>query len=167
MADGVLRLEVANRPSVTIPTNLAVNAAARDGFAAFYAALFDHTVKRVPGAVVTEYVWDASMPCDPCTAPMLDAADLSNFGYDAIAAEYGYVYGFTLTRLHLRYGTDLSDDLVFRAVAPIVGGLGEPSAAGEMTAGAVASSINMFQARYAILHRWEGDVTCPSPQRGI
>jgi hypothetical protein len=165
LAPGV-RYEVANRPNVTIPTNLAVHEAARGGFAEMYAALFDHTVERVPGAVVTEYAWDQQRQCDPCTGPALDSGVLSELGYDVIGAQYGYVLSFTMTRLHLRYGTDLDDDLVFRAVAPIAGGNGEPAVGGELALGATPAYTNVFQARYAILHRWEGPMTCSSPQRG-
>ena len=165
LAPGV-RYEVANRPNVTIPTNLAVHEAAREGFAEMYAALFDHTVERVPCAVVTEYAWDQQRQCDPCTGPALDSGVLSELGYDVIGAQYGYVPSFTMTRLHLRYGADLDDDLVFRAVAPIAGGNGEPGASGELALGAAAAWTNMFQARYAILHRWEGPVVCSSPEYG-
>ena len=49
------RYEVANYPTVTIPTNLTVNDAVRTRFGEFYAALFDHALEVRPGAVVTEY----------------------------------------------------------------------------------------------------------------
>ena len=54
------RYEVANYKNVTIPTNLDVKDAVRDRFGAFYAALFDRTLERNPGAVVTEYAWQAA-----------------------------------------------------------------------------------------------------------
>ncbi len=167
ISPGVVRYEVANRPNVTIPTNLTVTDAARDHFGEFYAALFEHTLKRVPGAVVTEYAWDTGS-CDPCPGPTIDPAELATLGYDALARQYGYLWGFSLTRLHLRYGGDTSDDLVFRAVQPIAGGDGVPDAAGHLgDSGARADGTNRFQARYAILHRWPEPVTCPSPQRGL
>ena len=59
------RYEVANYGNVTIPTNLDVKDAVRDKFGEFYAALFDRTVEKNPGAVVTEYAWQATN-CDPC-----------------------------------------------------------------------------------------------------
>jgi hypothetical protein len=51
------RYEVANYKNVTIPTNLDVKDAVRDKFGEFYAALFDRTIEKNPGAVVTEYSW--------------------------------------------------------------------------------------------------------------
>ena len=78
-------------------------------------------------------------------------------------------YGFVLTRLHYRYDKDgLGEDLVFRAAGPIVGGRGMPDQQGELgERRAQPSSINNFQGRYVILHRWEGSIACENPQRGI
>src|SRR5262245_27683586 len=59
------RYEVANYKNVTIPTNLDVDNSVRDRFGGFYASLFDRTLEKNPGAVVTEYAWQAST-CDPC-----------------------------------------------------------------------------------------------------
>ena len=59
------RYEVANYPNVTIPTNLEVARQTAGNFGAFYAALFDRTLEKHKGAVVTEYAWDATK-CDPC-----------------------------------------------------------------------------------------------------
>ena len=53
------RYEVANYPNVTIPTNLDVKDEAKARFGEFYAALFDRTLEKNPGAVVTEYAWNA------------------------------------------------------------------------------------------------------------
>ena len=53
------RYEVANYQNVTIPTNLDVKDDVRKRFGEFYAALFDRTLEKHPGAVVTEYAWDA------------------------------------------------------------------------------------------------------------
>jgi hypothetical protein len=58
------RFEVANYPNVVVPTNLDVSEQARGSFGGFYAALLDDTLKQKPGAVVTEYAWDAGT-CDP------------------------------------------------------------------------------------------------------
>jgi hypothetical protein len=63
------RYEVANYPNVFIPTNLDVSDDVRERFGDFYGALFDRTIERNPGAVVTEYAWD-SMSCDPCPGPV-------------------------------------------------------------------------------------------------
>lgn len=161
------RYEAANYPNVTIPTNFTVRDAVRGRFAEFYAALFDHTLAKVPHAVVTEYAWDASS-CDPCPGPTLDGNDLATLGADVLAASYQDVnmYGFTLTRLHARYGNDLGDDLVFRAVEPIEGGRGIPGPQGEISSEVTKVGYNNFQGRYIILHPWTGAITCESPQRG-
>ena len=74
--------------------------------------------------------------------------------------------GFTLTRLHARYGKDIKDDLVFRAVAPIAGGRGIPDADGKLPQGLSQDGTNNFQGRYVIQHPWTGEVACASPHRG-
>jgi MYXO-CTERM domain-containing protein len=161
------RYEAANHPNVTIPTNLPVKDEVRTRFGEFYAALFDHTLLQVPNAVVTEYSWDSGS-CDPCPGPVLEANDLATLGADVIGSTYKDASTFyTLTRLHARYGTDVKDDLVFRAVEPIMGGRGTPDTNGvlpntvEQRAGA-----NNFQGRYVIMHPWTGTVACASPIRG-
>ena len=160
------RYEVANYPNVTIPTNLRVQDAVRGHFGEFYAALFDHALERVPNAVVTEYAWDA-MSCDPCPGPTLDNNDLATFGADVISKLYKNAdYGFTLTRLHARYGKDVKNDLVFRSVEALNGGTGVPDQRGEMKTDIQLGSMNMFQGRYVILHRWTGSLTCDKPMRG-
>jgi TonB family protein len=74
------RFELANYPNVTIPTNLDVQPEARERFGEFYAALFDRTVERNPGAVVTEYAWQAGT-CDPCPGDvMLTDEDMVTLG---------------------------------------------------------------------------------------
>ena len=161
------RYEVANYPNVTIPTNLAVTDAVRTRFGEFYAALFDSAIAKVPGAVVTEYAWDSGS-CDPCPGPTLDPSDLATLGADVIGASYKDVgsYSYTLTRLHARYGTDVKQDLVFRAVEPITGGRGLPDEHGAMDTTVHADGSNNFQGRYAILHPWTGALACPTPIRG-
>ena len=77
------RHEVANYANVTIPTNLDVKEEARERFGEFYAALFDRTLEKNPGAVVTEYAWDARS-CDPCPTPPLTPADLATLGADVL-----------------------------------------------------------------------------------
>ena len=77
------RYEAQNRENVTIPTNLDVRDETRDRFGEFYAALFDRTVEKNPGAVVTEYSWDASS-CDPCPTPALDYSELMTLGQDVL-----------------------------------------------------------------------------------
>jgi hypothetical protein len=288
------RYEVANYPNVTIPTNLDVAEDARARFPELYAALFDATVAKNPGAVVTEYSW-SSGTCDPCPTPPLDDADLATLGEDVLGGNDGGVMatvntsrmtpsirqgattvtgalppeviqrivrqnfgrfrlcyenglrtnpslagtvnvGFTigkagdvakadadpsstmsdpnvvacvtrgfgnlsfpqpdkgivsvlypiifnasswggggrsssnlvLTRLHARYGRDsLGEDLVFRTAGAIVGGREIRSEAGGLEHGAVPSTNNNFQARYAIRHPWSGPIACATPTRGI
>ncbi len=179
------RFETANYPNVAIPTNLDVNDAVRNDFGAFYAALFDRTLSRQPKAVVTEYAWDAGT-CDPCPGPTLDGNDLMTLGLDAMTGEeeatsaspnalpmkrrsrWGRGNGFVLTRLHLRYGKEgLGEDLVFRQAPAIVGGREFVKDGNRLETGAVQSSVNNFQARYAIRHAWTGPVACANPRRGI
>jgi MYXO-CTERM domain-containing protein len=168
LAPNSTRYEVANYPNVTIPTNLRVTDAVRTRFGEFYAALFDRALADVPNAVVTEYSWTANN-CDPCPGPVLDLDDLATFGADVITASYKNVdpMSYNLTRLHARYGKDLKNDLVFRAVEPIVGGRGVPDAEGRLDTAVVRQGVNSFQGRYVILHPWTGAVACPSPQRGV
>ncbi len=80
------RYEMANYKNVTIPTNLDVDENARPQFGTFYAALFDKTLEENPGAVVTEYSWDAGT-CDPCPGPTLFPNDLATLGLDVLPEE--------------------------------------------------------------------------------
>jgi hypothetical protein len=189
------RYEVANYKNVTIPTNLDVDDGVRDRFGAFYASLFDRTIEKHPGAVVTEYSWQAST-CDPCPGPTLTTNDFMTLGADVLDAGAGQQIAappagkggaagarpapmpvrrvppgwgddFVLTRLHARYGKDIKDDLVFKAAAPIVGGREFVVANGKLEEGAQPASVNNFQGRYAIRHRWTGKIACQSPRRGI
>ncbi|HWO21724.1 MAG TPA: DUF2330 domain-containing protein [Kofleriaceae bacterium] len=186
------RYELANYKNVTIPTNLEVKDSVRERFGAFYAALFDRTLERNPGAVVTEYAWQAST-CDPCPGPTLNANDFMTLGADVLESQaqqqqqiaapptaggrpapamkrrvpMGWGMDFVLTRLHARYGKDLKDDLVFKAAPPIVGGREFVQSGGKLEEGAKPSSMNNFQGRYAIRHRWTGAVACQNPRRGI
>ena len=186
------RYETANYKNVTIPTNLDVKDSVKQRFGSFYAALFDRTLERNPGAVVTEYAWQATT-CDPCPGPTLTMNDFMTLGADVldpqqeIAAPPGqgarpmppnarpmprrmpprFGMDFVLTRLHARYGKDLKDDLVFRAAPPIVGGREFVVNGGKLEEGAQPSSVNNFQGRYAIRHPWTGAVACQNPRRGI
>lgn len=165
------RYDVANYPNVTIPTNLDVSNEVRERFPEFYAQLFDATLERNPGAVVTEYSW-AATSCDPCPGPTLTPADLMTLGADVVGPDeppsrWGGGRNWTLTRLHYRYGTDgLDEDLVFREAGPIVGGREVRNGEGGLEHGATESSFNNFQGRYAIRHPWEGEIACENPIRG-
>ncbi len=176
------RYEVANYPNATIPTNLDVREAARDEFGEFYAALFDRTLEKNRGAVVTEYAWDASS-CDPCPTPALDPAELATLGADVLQGGGGggkrreaarvappgrFMGGFVLTRLHARYSKDgINEDLVFKAAPPIAGGREWRAAGNKLEEGAVPYNINNFQARYAIRHEWKEPIACANPVRGV
>jgi hypothetical protein len=175
------RYEVANYPNVTVPTNIDVQDRTRDEFGRFYEALFRETLAAHRGAVVTEYAWQASS-CDPCPGGMggLNPTDLQTLGANVLGGAPSPVGRrrpnggvmlpgragmppFVLTRLHYRYSpTGLGEDLVFRAAAPIEGG--RENTPGH---GARPSSVNNFQARYAIRHAFAGPVTCSDPQRGV
>jgi MYXO-CTERM domain-containing protein len=166
------RYEVANYRNVTIPTNIDVTESVKDKFAAFYTALFDRTVEKNPGAIVTEYAWQASS-CDPCPGPTLGQGEFLTLGADVLegprdkpAAYSGY--DLVLTRLHARYGKTISDDLRFREAAPIVGGREVmQNGEGGLEEGARPASQNNFQGRYAIRHPWTGPIRCEHPQRGV
>ncbi len=77
------RYEAANRPNTTVPTNLDVADEVRGDFGRFYAALFDRTMERQAGAVVTEYAWMSST-CDPCPVNPLSPSELATLGADAL-----------------------------------------------------------------------------------
>lgn len=161
------RYEVANRPNVTIPTNIEVVNDVRNSFADFYQALFARTLKENPNAVVTEYAW-ASHNCDPCPGPTLDPSDLLTLGADLLnGAENDF--SWVVTRLHARYDKDeVGDDLVFRAASPIVGGreFVIDQTTGKLEEGAQPSDSNAFQGRYIIRLPWTGPTDCEDPQFG-
>jgi hypothetical protein len=158
------RYEVANYPNITIPTNIDLNEGMKDKFAGFYAALFDATLEKHPGSVVTEYSWAAGS-CDPCPGPTLTPSEIMTLGADVTASKA--TYQLTLTRLHARYGKDITNDLVFKAAQPIVGGRERRGANGTLETGAQPSTMNNFQGRYAIRHPWTGPLTCDKPVRGV
>jgi hypothetical protein len=164
------RYQVTNYKNITIPTNIDVRDSVRDRFASFYASLFDATVAKNPGAVVTEYAWQATT-CDPCPGPVLDAGDFATLGADVLGGPSDKPVAYTnadfvLTRLHARYGKDIKDDLVFAQAPPIVGGRESRRSDGSLEEGAHADSMNNFQGRYAIRHPWTGPIKCDKPHRG-
>jgi MYXO-CTERM domain-containing protein len=165
------RYEVSNYHNVTIPTNLDVSDAVKARFPAFYAALFDRTLERNPGAVVTEYAWQASS-CDPCPGPRLTPGDFATLGADVLGGGLGRpgtpsAYDLVLTRLHARYGKTLTDDLRFREAPPIVGGREIARNGQGLEEGAQPAPQNNFQGRYAIRHPWTGPIRCENPRRKI
>jgi hypothetical protein len=170
------RYEVANYPNATIPTNIRVQNDVRNSFASFYEALFARTLEKNPRAIVTEYAWSAAS-CDPCPTPPLGPAELTTLGGDVLGPAAN-ASGFTLTRLHARYTKDsLGEDLIFKAAPPIAGGRGIPDEKGQLSQQLETQStancgfggcgsVDNFQGRYVILHAWEGQLRCQSPQRG-
>ena len=166
------RFEVANYGNVTIPTNLDVRDGVRDKFGEFYAALFDRTVEKNPGAVVTEYAWMATN-CDPCPGPVIAVTELATLGLDVLGGDKGKAAPFTgdamgmvLTRLHARYGKTITEDLVFKQAEPIVGGREFMQENGKLEERSRPAPVNNFQARYAIRHEWTGPIACKAPIRG-
>jgi hypothetical protein len=153
------RYEVANRDNRFIPTNLTAPASALQDFGAYYRGLFDEFA--LPGVAYTEYAWTATT-CDPCPGPALDLSQLG---------QLGAVWGtqLTLTRLHLRTSSaQATDDLVFRAAGPVVGGVGTPDAEGMLQPGVQPGTdgLSSFQGRYVVLHPWEREARCKQPVRG-
>jgi hypothetical protein len=72
-----------------------------------------------------------------------------------------------LTRLHTRYSKEtLSEDLIFAAASPIVGGRGQAGRSLEQPGSADPATTNNFQGRYIIRHFWEGKPTCDEPVYG-
>ncbi|MEY4575549.1 MAG: hypothetical protein RL701_252 [Pseudomonadota bacterium] len=171
------RYEAMNHPNVTIPTNIRVQNSVRDGFPSFYEALFAKVLEKNPGAVVTEYAWNANS-CDPCPTPALSPEDLATLGADVTQPANnngqtmgGFITGsvdYVLTRLHYRYTAEtLGDDLLFARAAPLIGGRGIPNNKGELESTKPApSEFNNFQGRYVILHPWEKQSACVAPVRG-
>ncbi len=159
------RFEVANYANVSIPTNLRVSDAVRQDFGAFYEGVFRDTVQAHPRTVVTEYAWDTAS-CDPCPMPPLSPSELQVLGADVLRP--GSPRGFTVSRLHYRYGpNDLTEDLVLRAAPDLQGGGGVPSPDGAISQQLTSvPGSSRFQGRYAILHEWTGPVACAHPQRG-
>ena len=56
---------------------------------------------------------------------------------------------------------------MFKAVPAITGGREVVGADGRLEHGSQASSLNNFQARYAIRHPWTGPIACTAPRRGV
>ena len=162
------RYELANYRNAAIPTNIEVDDSTRQNFPAFYAAMFDRVLERHPGAIVTEYAWQANS-CDPCPVPPLDPSELTVLGADVSPdpSPMPDPGAYVLTRLHARYGAEsLGEDLVFRAGPPIVGGR-ETGGPEYNERGATVTSTNNFQARFIIRHPWTGPIKCRSPRRGV
>ncbi|MCA9624055.1 MAG: DUF2330 domain-containing protein [Myxococcales bacterium] len=99
------RYQVANYPNAFIPTNLDLAPAAKERFGATYLALFEDTVKKKAGMVVTEYAWQASS-CDPCPRDPLSDPDIATLGADVAPSFVGAQVKLS-PRLRFR-GTEVS-----------------------------------------------------------
>jgi hypothetical protein len=172
------RYELANRPNVTIPSNLDVKVAVEPRFGAFYAELVKRTFDKHPAAAITEFAWQGAMPppevmvdqgiygvtCDPCPPPhpmddpltrLMGADVMPGVKGDASVAKFAAEA--TLTRLHLRSTKEsLTDDLVFKLAEPIEGGI--PTAPETRPA-----KKNRFQGRYVMWKRGESCWDSASP----
>ncbi|HVE82903.1 MAG TPA: DUF2330 domain-containing protein [Myxococcales bacterium] len=163
---GKSRYEIANRKTVTIPSNLYLRPSAEAQFGALYAELLRRTFERNQGAAVTEFAWEGALPpprvmqpqgiygvtCDPCPPPVPVDEPLARYlGADVLPrlqnndnAIAAFAREATLTRLHMRYSKDsLNDDLVFQAASPIAGGIPEVWKTSP-------AEHNRFQGRYII-----------------
>ncbi|MCB9563240.1 MAG: DUF2330 domain-containing protein [Kofleriaceae bacterium] len=102
------RYEAANRPNVTIPTDVELTEAAALDFGGFYGALFARVLAPEPRAVVTEYAAEA-YPWrlhDPMIALGVDADRTGDH--------------WVVTRLHLQVDRDGPlDDLLLREAGPV------------------------------------------------
>jgi TonB family protein len=159
------RYELANMKNVLVPTNFDVRTRTQAQFGGFYTELVDRTFKKNPGAAVTEFAWEGALPppteyvgggiygvtCDPCPPPHPVDNPLGRYlgvnlmpkikTDEGIAA---FARAATITRLHLRYTKESApDDLVFKAVEPIAGGIPEAKTPGP-------AKHNRFQGRYVM-----------------
>jgi hypothetical protein len=164
------RYELANAKNTMMPTNIQLTESAMPVFGGIYAELMDRTFKANPGAAITEFAWKGAVPpptvmvgggiyhvtCDPCSPPVpvddplaryLGADVLPGVKTDEDVAKFAFAS--TLTRIHLRYTKDsLTDDLVFKAVEPIAGGIPEVEKTG-------LAKENRFQGRYIVTHPFD------------
>lgn len=159
------RYELANAKNVLVPTNFDVRTRTQPQWGGFYAELLARTFKKHPGAAVTEFAWEGALPpptelqgggiygvtCDPCPPPHPVDNPLAKYlgvnqlpkvkSDESIAA---FARAATVTRLHLRWTKENPpDDLVFKAVEPISGGVPEVKTPGP-------AKHNRFQGRYVM-----------------
>ncbi|MEZ4335427.1 MAG: DUF2330 domain-containing protein [Sandaracinaceae bacterium] len=175
------RYEVANYGNRWVPTNVHVNGRAAQSFGRFYDAYFAALSGRAPRRVWTEYagpltpVADSSMQqlfgapggsgCVGCGRPGLAQADLDALGEAVVHQGASRLAGYTLTRLHYRYGPrGLPNDLVFRPGRPMAGGI-EDATLPRLSRSARSANRNEFRVRFIAQHRWTGPVACAHPQR--
>lgn len=150
------RIEAANYPTVTMPTDVEIPVFVKDDPARFYAAVVDAQVARAAADMVfLEYAGDLN-GCDPCTAAPLADEELRALGvfWELNETEPQGVFSpdnpersITLpharnvfvTRLRLRGGAGtFPEDLAMRETADRAS----------------------FQTRYLLRHAWEGNTVC-------
>ena len=150
------RVETTNYQTVRMASGMDVPIFVKDEFGPVYKAAYDKTVSDDGMTrVYQEYAWDMHgyMPCDPCSAPVPDAADLFMLGARWHYPEWAHVSNDALrsarfrpgqsdaylTRLHVRYNADhFPEDLLF----------------------AETSDRGAFQVVYKLKHPWIGASRC-------
>ncbi len=141
------RIELANYPTVNIPSNINLPEFVEDEFGEVYQAIFAETHEREGGdAGILEYAWDMSW-CDPCAADPLSRDELLRAGVFWLDTNSDVrapnVY---LTRLHVRYTEEtFPEDLMFR----------------------VTDNRQNYQARYVLQRPFEGEITCEEGERYV
>ncbi len=130
------RVEVANYPTASLPTNTDVPSFVEDEFAAFYRAMFQTALPN--GGIALEYGWDMSW-CDPCAAEPLDATELAELGATWAAGTDGGAQPVYVTRFHAQYTRDqMPHDLMFRET----------------------DNQANYQGRYVMNHPFDGEISC-------
>ncbi len=134
------RVEVANYPTVLIPSNVNLPEFVEEEFGDVYRAMFQRSYEREGrDAVFLEYAWDMAW-CDPCAADPLSPEELLRAGVFWLTedANFGAPNVF-LTRLHVRYtAEEFPEDLFFR----------------------VTPNRDNFQGRYILQRPYQGEITC-------
>ncbi|MCA9837779.1 MAG: DUF2330 domain-containing protein [Trueperaceae bacterium] len=141
------RVEVANYPTVTMPSDVYVPEFVEDEFGDMYRATFDTAYKRENRkSVFLEYAWDMAW-CDPCAADPLSGEEMAKAGVFWLDESSDFAApNVYLTRLHVRYSKDyFPEDLMFR----------------------VTGNRDNFQGRYIIQRPYSGTITCQEGQSYI
>jgi MYXO-CTERM domain-containing protein len=76
------RMEVSNYKNVFPPTNIHVDFKVKERMGEFYAAIFDKTQEKNPGAFVVEYAWNVEGCGQPCPSTKLAVSELLTLGVD-------------------------------------------------------------------------------------